>query len=113
MKIFYISSFLAGLTSAATTTLGSIYYEQWFNSDCSGQAFLTGSLTDGFCTVFENFPGESILLTQTTPCPAGTSPQITVSTTNDCDSQPDWTFDTIGHCIEVSIQPQAIHLNCV
>ncbi|KAM0485498.1 hypothetical protein ACHAPX_001485 [Trichoderma viride] len=113
MKVIILSSALAGLASAATTALAGVNYEQWFQSGCPGRAFLSGSLTDGFCTVFENFPGQSILLTQTSPCPAGTSPQITVSTTNDCDSQPDWTFDTVGECIEVSIVPQAVHLNCV
>ncbi|KAL7925974.1 hypothetical protein ACQKWADRAFT_318546 [Trichoderma austrokoningii] len=107
------SSALAGLASAATTPLASVGYQQWFDSGCPGRVLMGGSLTQGFCTVFENFPGQSILLTLTTPCPAGTSPQVTVSTTNDCDSQPDWTFDTFGECIEVPIQPQAIHLNCV
>ncbi|KAL7893026.1 hypothetical protein HDV63DRAFT_385920 [Trichoderma sp. SZMC 28014] len=114
MKVIVLSAALGGLASAAaTTTYGSVEYQQWGAAGCASELILQGDLTDGFCTVFENFPGQSIFLTQLTPCPAGTTAQVTVSTTNDCDSPPDFTFDTIGECIEVSITPQAIHLNCV
>ncbi|KAL7904841.1 hypothetical protein GGI35DRAFT_462034 [Trichoderma velutinum] len=113
MKVTILSA-LVGLASAAPSALAGVDYAQWFTADCSGRAFLTGSLTQGFCTIFESFPGSSIKLTQTSPCPAGTSPQVTVSTTNDCDNdQPDWTFIATGECIDVSITPSAIHLNCV
>ncbi|KAL7933147.1 hypothetical protein V8C35DRAFT_305057 [Trichoderma chlorosporum] len=105
---------LAGLASAAPSALAGVYYSQWWEAGCNGQALLSGSLTQGFCTIVESFPGLSVKLTQTSPCPAGTSPQITISTTNDCDNdQPDWTFAATGECIDISIDPSAIHLNCV
>lgn len=113
-QVVILASTIVGLASAAATTVGSVFYEQWWFPGCNDRALLSGTLTDGFCTIVENFPGQSVKLTQTSPCPAGTSAKITVSSTNDCDNdQPDWTFDATGECIDVDIQPQAFHLNCV
>ncbi|RFU78636.1 hypothetical protein TARUN_3606 [Trichoderma arundinaceum] len=113
MKVIVLASTLVALASSAATALGGVEYLQWWDAGCNGRALLSGGLTQGFCTVFENFPGQSIKLTQTSPCPAGTSAVITVSSTNNCDAEPDWTFEATGECLDVSIQPQAIHLNCV
>ncbi|UKZ74936.1 hypothetical protein TrVFT333_002606 [Trichoderma virens FT-333] len=114
MKVTILLSALAGLASAAPSALAGAYYEQWWDEGCNGRALLGGSLTQGYCTIFEDFPGKSIKITQTNPCPIGTSPQITISSTNDCNNdQPDWTFAATSVCINVSIQPSAVHLNCV
>ncbi|PTB68466.1 hypothetical protein BBK36DRAFT_1138585 [Trichoderma citrinoviride] len=114
MKVFVLASALTGLASAAPSALASVYYEQWWDPGCNGRALLGGTLTQGFCTVVEDFPGQSVKLTLNNPCPAGTTPQVTVSSSNDCDNGPvDWTFGATGECIDVSIQPSAIHLNCV
>ncbi|KAL7949327.1 hypothetical protein V8C42DRAFT_310604 [Trichoderma barbatum] len=113
MKVTIIAA-LAGLASAAPSAIAAVDYEQWWDAGCNGRALLTGSLAQGFCTRFESFPGQSVRITQTSPCPAGTSPQITISTTSDCENdQPDWTFAATGECIDVSLTPSAMHLFCV
>ncbi|KAJ4863333.1 hypothetical protein T069G_04287 [Trichoderma breve] len=113
MKAVIVSA-LVGLASAAPSALAGVNYNQWWDAGCNGRALLGGSLTQGFCTIVESFPGASIKLTPTSPCPEGTSPQVTISTTNDCDNdEPDWTFIATDECVNVTIQPSAIHLNCV
>ncbi|KAL7957796.1 hypothetical protein V8C34DRAFT_284410 [Trichoderma compactum] len=114
MKAIILSA-LVGMASASPQALASVFYNQWLGAGCEGQALLGATLTQGSCTGVESFPSASIKLTTRTPCPAGTSPQVALSSVaNDCDNdQPDWTFIATGQCLNVAIQPSTITLNCV
>ncbi|KAL7810251.1 hypothetical protein V8C44DRAFT_332728 [Trichoderma aethiopicum] len=114
MKVFALAFALVGLASAAPSAIATVEYEQWWDPGCQGRALLGGTLAQGYCVRTENFPGQSVKLTVTSPCPEGTSPQVTVSSSDDCDNGPiDWTFGATGECIDVAIQPISFHLNCV
>ncbi|KAH0492101.1 hypothetical protein TgHK011_007068 [Trichoderma gracile] len=114
MKVFVLAFALAGLAAAAPSAIASVSYEQWWDPGCEGRALLGGNLAQGYCTRVESFPGQSVKITLTNPCPEGTTAQITVSSSDDCDNGPiGWTFGATGECIDVAIQPSAMHMNCV